>query len=422
MRRCSKGKSCGGTCINRNVSCRATLSPNVTNQIERAGDIFLRLLTETKPPRPEAQRLIKALGLGELTQREVGNDFPVLKREAERQLSELRSKPFMTSDEKDYVRQLQSALIIARGNNTKADQSVLLDRIEARDFDNRFRPTNKIGGDYDWSKSYSSGSHSIGGDSLFGTVVASKSPPPEVVKRGEVSEIEAKILEKLNGKDITPRLLSAEINKNNETDREGDISFYEGRVAMSRLEGKSVAEYKFYTDKVGNTTVGDSYFALRKKLHEAGVAHNDGHKENVIIDENGKGRFIDFGRAQDDPRAALSEAMGVLATRSLLPLGVVLKSPLHEFSGDYQSRRYEQFKLPTSDVISKSQTNLAKIIRNRTKVYSELAKLGLSKDEIAELVVHELNQPISSYNKGAWSKVSKKDAIQIIALLYEGVN
>ena len=426
MRRCSKGKSCGGTCINRNVGCRATLSPNVSKQVEEAGDIFLRLINEDKKPSLTIQRLIDALGLGSLTQREIGNDFPVLKREAERQLAELRGQLSMTDEEIDRARRLETALLDAWGKHTNADRMVLGDRQNAREFDNEFLPTDKFGKNHDWSQSYESGAKSLGSGS-FGNVIVSKPPPAEVVKRGDVSESEIKILEKLSGKDLSPELVSAEINKFTIMAREGDIDFYQGRVAMSRVPGKAVEDFDdndpSYGTKVGDTTLGDSYFLLRKKLHESGVAHKDAHVQNVIVDNKGKARFIDFGLSQDDPRAALSEAMGILANRRLLPQGVLLKRPLDDYSGDRQGRKFKPYTQPMNELLKGSTgTNLEKIVRNRTKVYSELAKLGLSKDEIAELVVHELNQPISSYNKGAWSKVSKEDAMRIIPLLYEGVN
>jgi hypothetical protein len=426
MRRCSKGKSCGGTCINRNVKCRATLSPKVSKQVEEAGDIFLRLVNEDKKPSLIVQRLIDALGLGPLTQREVGNDFPVLKREAERQLAELRSQPSMTDEEIDRAKRLEMALMDAWEKHTKADRMVLYDRQDAREFDHDFIPTDKFGKDYDWSQSYESGAKGLGSGS-YGNVMLSKPPPALVVKRGEVSESEVKILEKLNGKDISPKFVSAEVNKYTVMAREGDIEFYEGRIAMTRVPGKAVEDFDdndpAYGTKVGSTTLGDAYFLLRRRLHESGVAHNDSHIENVIVDNKGKARFIDFGLSQDDPRAALSEAIGILADRKLLPQGVVLKRVLDDFSGDRKGRKYKAYTQPIKDLLKGgTNTNLEKVVRNRTKVYAELAKLGLSKDEIAELVVHELNQPISSYNKGAWSKVSKKDAMRIIPLLYEGVN
>jgi predicted Ser/Thr protein kinase len=398
----------------------------VSKQVEEAGDIFLRLVNEGKKPSLTIQRLIDALGLGSLTQREVGNDFPVLKREAERQLAELRSQPSMTDEEIDRAKRLEMALMGAWEKHTKADRMVLYERQDAREFDHAFTSTDKFGKDYDWSQSYESGAKSLGAGS-FGSVMVSKPPPALVVKRGEVSESEVRILEKLNGKDISPRLVSAEIDKLHRGSREGDIDFYPGRVAMTRVPGKAVEDFNEYDPaygtKVGNTTLGDAYFFLRKKLHESGVAHNDAHIQNVIVDDKGKARFIDFGLSQDDPRAALSEAMGILADRRLLPQGVLLKRPLDEHSGDRQGRKFKPYTLPMNELLKGGTgTNLEKIVRNRTKVYAELAKLGLSKDEIAELVVHELNQPISSYNKGAWSKVSKEDAMRIIPLLYEGVN
>ena len=50
---------------------------------------------------------------------------------------------------------------------------------------------------------------------------------------------------------------------------------------------------------------------LRKRIHEAGIAHNDMHAGNAYYDsDTGNVGLVDFGLAQDDPMAALMEAFG----------------------------------------------------------------------------------------------------------------
>ena len=422
MRRCTKGKSCGGTCISREAKCRASLTPKLSHQVENLQGSLAGKVAKNGETNPLVKDLIDALALGPKATVNASSDFPSLKREAERQLAELRNKEYMTDEEIDRATKVEKALFDTWVKHTRADRPAIQERQNALEFDTEFTPTLKLGGSYDWKQSYESGSKGLG-SGLYGAVIASKPPPSVVVKRGEVGENEVRILEKLSGKDITPKLISAEMNKSAEFNNAG---YYPGRIAMSRVKGKPAEDFDSYESPVGNTTVGDSYYALRKKLHEQGVAHNDAHVGNVIIDDKGKARFVDFGVSQDDPRAALSEAIGVLSVRYLLPPGAMLRKPLNENSGDFQARDNKQFYLPPSATATSKgttpQTNLGKIIRNRIKVYTEMEKLGLNKDDIAEVVTHSLDQPLSSYNKGAWGKIGKDDAARLISILYEGVS
>jgi len=418
----------------------APLGKNLSKQLDVAsekmeglGDIFLRkIVTPGKPPSPPAplvnketnkqvQKLVDQLGLGPLTVKEVGNSFEVYKREALRQLKELENKPNKTSADRTKENQIRDALLAVWENKTNVSRGMLIDRLDALDFDNTFKPNYKTG-KYDWDSSYASGSRHLGSGG-FASVVASKEPPPVVVKRGEVSENEIQILKKLKGKDLSPELIAAEMDtKSGIESKEADIDFYSGRIAMSRVSGKAAEEFNTYNDRVGGTTVGDSYWALRRRLHSNGVAHNDAHIGNVLIDDSGKSRFVDFGISQDDPRAALSEAIGVYANRRFLPAGSVTKSPVDRQSGDWQGRRFDQFTEPLSKATEPSnKSNYARVIQNRTKVYQALKELGLSNDDIAEVVIHGIRRPLSSFNSGPWGKISKEEAMKLIQLVYQGV-
>ena len=57
----------------------------------------------------------------------------------------------------------------------------------------------------------------------------------------------------------------------------------------------------------------ESYVSARKKMHLKGIAHNDAHEGNFMYDfKSKKGTLIDFGLAQDNPKAALKEAIGMV--------------------------------------------------------------------------------------------------------------
>ena len=136
MSRCSKGKSCGQTCIERKDLCRKTLNPTISRELSRVGlaDIFnlaiqqgaagqkeetiklpsdsllfddidrlLRgeeplVMQDTRPANkgdsPES-RLRSALGMGTLTRREVGSDRRVLVEEAQRVKKQIENKFFV---------------------------------------------------------------------------------------------------------------------------------------------------------------------------------------------------------------------------------------------------------------------------------------------------------------------------------------
>lgn len=88
MKRCTKGKSCGGTCISREAKCRASLIPKLSHQVENLHGSLAGKVAKSGETNPLVKDLIDALALDSKATVSAGSDFPSLKREAERQLAE----------------------------------------------------------------------------------------------------------------------------------------------------------------------------------------------------------------------------------------------------------------------------------------------------------------------------------------------
>jgi len=281
---------------------------------------------------------------------------------------------------------------------------------DAADFDKNFKSAKHQGGTYDWNETTKPGTKKIG-EGSFGTVLMTKGPPPVAVKRGEVSEKEAAIIDKVGKADLGPRLIAGDIEKGGRTSY--GVKMSNGRIAMSVVPGKQLMDMSS-TRKIGNTTAGDAYWAARASLHRLGVAHNDMHPGNLLIDKTGKGRWVDMGLAQDSPRAALAEALGVMR-----------RPPMSEQvgRGDWQGRNWGgETGLDNFTIRSNAPVNLRLMdSNNSTLVRPFLRSKGLTDDEIAEIHTVGIRQTPDRYTKGAFAKLSDADALQAINLLYTGV-
>jgi serine/threonine protein kinase len=183
---------------------------------------------------------------------------------------------------------------------------------------------------------------------------------------------------------------------------------------MSVVPGKELMDMVANT-RVGSTTAGDAYWAARAGLHRMGIAHNDMHPGNLLIDEKGKGRWVDMGLANDSPGAALAEALGVLRR----PRGSVGVG-----RGDWQGQGYGPetgnrvgFVAPTApENLRKMQSN------HETKVLPFLRSKGLTDDEIGTVMTYGIRQDPSSYTTtSGFNKLNDSDALQAINLLYDGI-
>lgn len=363
-KRCSLGKSCGATCISRLDVCEIELngftSESLTAFLSRVKSVVSKIKSAT------------------LTK--VGT-----------------TKPKTSTDEDDE----------------DADKGVI-------NFDKAFVIKTKVTGSkssFDWSHTHNNGFRVGQGGYGFATMVeAANGKPGYVVKRGQVSTTEAEILKKLGDAGIGPKLLYAETAKG-KAKTEYAKSLVNGRIAMSIVPGSEIYMKDKAMDKVGNTTVGDSFWALRASLHRMGIAHNDAHNGNVMIDSSGKSRFIDLGLAQDNPKAALSEALGAFLYRSLMPPGGTAKP----MDGDFQVRRQPQYGIGDLAKGKPIPNNLKTVSGNLPNVYDKLYEAGFSDKDIISLMKTGIRKPEKHFEKGLWGQISNEMAIDLINTLYQGV-
>ena len=416
---------------------------------ENLGDIFNRNIQpkpKTAPAPPTAKeepkskgaitKLQDAMELGKQTRQEVGRDLKALKSEANRQREDLEIEKMMALVGGENTRAASLSAKVAKlnralgqGGDSNLTGNTRWAREDSKAFDDNFKTLGNlvtIKGSKDkinWQDSINQGIKL--GEGAFGTAMLVKGASPYVVKRGEISEGEAAAIKKAGELGIGPKLLYGELAGRKR--QELGVFILQGRIAMGLVPGKPVEELDFGTGnvrsyyKVNKTdTVADAYFKARATLHKAGIAHNDAHVGNVLIDDKGKARFVDFGLAQANPKAALAEAIGVFATRDQLPRSAVLVSDGHQH-GDFQALRFPEFGVARLGMRDGPGT-LAKMRDNKTDVYNWLYRQkGFNRDEVASIVTSGIRRPLSHYEKGAWGKLTNDEAQQLVNMLYEGI-
>jgi hypothetical protein len=277
-----------------------------------------------------------------------------------------------------------------------------------------------------WSETTGSGAKKLGQGS-YGTVM--KAPDNSyAVKRGDVSDTEAKLVQRLGERDLGPKLIAADIDGPGYNVAPG-VDNRRGRMAMTIVPGTPVGKAK--PDKeIGGVKVADAYWKARADLHRMGIAHNDMHIENVLVDKNGIGRFVDMGLAQGMPKAALSEAMGAFIYEK--PQGSIPnRGKGVRGGGDWQALRWEGTGGSLLSVARQGEKNQKKLEakaplaykarENKSGVVTAMRKDGLTDNDIATIMDHGLRNKPSTYDKGVWGKITDDQAMKYINILYDGV-
>jgi hypothetical protein len=457
-RMCRKGKSCGATCIDRRERCNIELGPLVSPAVKKIslglGSIFRRGIEAGKAERPpsvpsDMKRELAALAQPRQLDRSPGartRTAPEVRRELAN-IAQSAKKGEMTLMMDDISRIMRGSIpqniqvasaknelgmkVRTKGSSPTWDPGSMTGntrwaRLDADDFDGSFKIYKRIRGDQakiDWDESVMAGKKL--GEGSFGTVLKVGNVAH---KRGEVSANEASIIKKAGELGIGPRLLGAEISTKK---REGyGVDLHNGRIAMSVVPGKQMGDVKA-DSKVAGKNVADIYWKTMADLHRAGIAHNDAHVENILIDNKGKGRWVDFGLAQDNPRAALAEALGSFKH---LKGGDDISVPgSAKGNGNWQARGWDAtgYKLADS-AKEKGGTTwkefqqrfpvASRVWSNQDNVVKKLEKAGLDTNEINSMIEHGIRSPLSSYNDSpGFSRVTDKQAQDLLNTLYDGI-
>jgi hypothetical protein len=249
---------------------------------------------------------------------------------------------------------------------------------------------------------------------MFGTAILS--PDGEVVKRGMISRTEAAIVDKVGKADLGPKLIAADIGGAARPKGTG-VDLRNGRIAMSKVQGTPLG-------MKASRANADAYWKARADLHRMGIAHNDMHGNNILIDNKGKGRFVDMGLAQDNPKAALVEALGAFPGpkgksadsqfSSWGPGGNLISDVERKNITPKQKANYLAFLEEDAPLAYKAYTN-------KERAIEKLRSFGIDGEDMTKVLTTKTSTRDEKYKVGPWAKLSDKQAMEVINTLYEGI-
>ena len=302
----------------------------------------------------------------------------------------------------------------ATGNTRYAKQ-------DARDADKELQLNDlKREGDKNyngWKDSSGSKARKVG-EGSYGTVI--RNPDGTFVKRGAISNDEAKLIKILGDAGIGPKLIAADINGKHEWQTSKAVDIRNGRIAMTQVEGKPLGKGTKAGDIMGGgKTAADVYWTAMAKLHRLGIAHNDAHIENIMVDNKGTGRWIDMGMAQKNPKAALLEVMGAFDSKKLGE------------GGNWQTKRWEatgvnqlqgsKTRAEANEFLNTSPA-LKRVVAGRSEVLRDLKAKGYSDADVASMFSStQIRSRPSDFTKNAWATMTDKQAQGYLDKIYQGI-
>jgi len=273
---------------------------------------------------------------------------------------------------------------------------------------------------FGWTESYGSGAKAVG-EGSYGTVIKNKDGT--YVKRGAISDTEADLIKELGKKDLGPNLVAADINGKHSWHNEDFVDIRNGRIAMTQVAGTPMGEQTGPSDNFGGKKAADVYWKALGDLHRLGIAHNDAHIENIMVDDKGKGRWVDLGLAQKNPKAALAEAYGAFSRGARQDSSKVgnWQTPRWDATGIKEWSKEEAFRPGSGEFFQWKYPVFGRVLANQSKVADELRQMGFSKGEIAQIQNTSIRSPLSVYEEGPWAKLSNAQAQKLINTLYDGI-
>lgn len=276
-----------------------------------------------------------------------------------------------------------------------------------------------------WKDSYGSGAKKIG-EGSYGTVM--RNPDGTFVKRGDIANTEAGLIRRLGEKDLGPKLIAADINGPARYHKENFVDVKNGRIAMGEVKGQPIGTASAAT-KFGGKNSADIYWKAMAELHRMGIAHNDAHIDNILVDKSGKGRWVDLGLAQASPKAALAEAMGIFNTIKGAEAQRVMGAA---GQGNWQTRRFEGTGVRDAQRARDGGTKTwaefqqrfpvaSRVWENRPAAQYRLRAMGLTKNDISSIIDHGIRSPLETYTKGPWAKLTDQQAQEVLSILYDGI-
>ena len=447
-KKCSRGKSCGASCVQRSRSCKLLLSPQVSKSLAIV-----------------SQKL-GVVGLyNRVKEQRVPGNIVMFERIRKNLREEIGKQIRSPEDVKELKKRLEEAGLLPRENKdislrTPKETSSSLreikessrsewDRLNSKEYDAKIEKETLTRKGYKKWNSWTDDNSSLAGRGECGFV--ERNPDGLYIKRGIISEQEPDILQTLGKRGLGPSLIAADLDGKVSSEYKGSrdefieasqhFGLRHGRMAMTPVQGKSLESFSgLPEEKIGNEIAADIYWKAMANMHRLGVAHNDAHGGNVFIDEkSAKGRWVDFGVSQKSAKAALAEALGSFLDEDTFNPKRVRKYMSEDSNyasglgdpGNWQSRSWPVSGLSELPRIGSSEREMSRfkeeypilglIVNNLDKVNEKLRKKGLNEDQIVAMYAHGIRSPLESYKQGPWSRITDKEAEGLIDTLYKGV-
>lgn len=408
---------------------RGSLPQNL--QVASAGDeLGMRARVKPTEIRKVERQLESALG----SKARPSMNVDQLREAAAKQANELslqREKATNGAERKalrDRIEKLDAAVKRADELNATATGNTRWARVEAKDFDNALGKVRREGNTaYNgWGDSYGSGATKIG-EGSYGTVIRNKDGT--FVKRGDISDTEAELIGRLGKIDLGPKLVAADINGPAQYHTERSVDMKNGRIAMGQVPGEPIGKIAAPNTQIGGKNAADIYWKAMADLHRQGIAHNDAHIDNILVDGKGKGRWVDLGLAQASPKAALAEAMGIFKPLKggddiTLPSGATGE-------GNWQTARWNATGVSQAEQLKREgrwaqfQQRFpvaSRVWDNQEKVIKKMEEMGMDVNEINSVITHGIRSSPESYTKSdGFNRMTDAQAQDLIKTLYDGI-
>lgn len=444
MSKCNRGKPCGNSCISDSLKCRKSLEKSHSKAVAEASR---RILGEFDRDVALAEMALDMFRDAAAMRPSAGGEkeFEKIVKEFEKLFKGPIRKPLQIKALEQGLRNkgLLPPLLgepsptkpgeLSRSSKRQVDMAKDFDT--ALDLKNTRREGNtRYNG---WDGSYDYGM-SLAGQGSYSTVI--RNPDGTFVKRGTISNEEASLLQILSRADLGPRVIAADINGKDPRESLDFVDLRIGRIAMTEVKGETLIPSGIKAgvkrippdEKVSGKNAADVYWESMAAIHRLGIAHNDAHPMNIIVDDSGKGRWVDLGLSQKSPKAALAEVMGVFI--NIPPVPSLGKSSRGPESGNWQTLSWDITGASLAERVYRglesSPGEFSERFPTLSKVFEKwrygglqgkLKKMGLKQAEIFEMCFQGIRATPESFTRGGWGKLTDEQALEVINFIYEGI-
>jgi serine/threonine protein kinase len=306
-KRCSKGKSCGATCIENRKMCLVNAADSLSISLTKTSGMLGR-----KEVSPNTVKSVNKPPSSNGNEGQLGGVAPVPNNP-----KPVPGKPVLEKGNIDQlgIKELSQGgkeknIEVEKQLEGKAKKNV--DRTLKELSDSSTKPINVDGvmpadkvnwnaGREDGAKFLASGAYGsfiIVPANNLANGLETKVSGEVGIKYGIVTPKEVGLLKEIGEAGAGPRVIAA---------RTGDKR---GVIAMEVIPGKTI-DALIDEGKMSKAQISDAYLRAFSKIHRIGISHGDTHYGNVIIQPNGVGKLIDLGFADRSPRKALLEALSI---------------------------------------------------------------------------------------------------------------